>query len=132
MKKNPAPVPNSATAIVLIESTNGVEMNTKTKPEKLKRPSIAMIRLFLVPSSTIARGDASSASRGSCLSDGNLDNFQRASEPDQDIVQGCSKHEHDFDALFLAQRNYVQSRSLIPTSRKHSGEQYQRPSQPRE
>src|SRR2546430_7239563 len=35
MKKNPAPAPNSATAIVLIESTKGVEMNTDRKSTRL-------------------------------------------------------------------------------------------------
>src|SRR5438034_8437999 len=73
MKKKPAPAPKSATAIVLIESTNGCDMNTKTSPDRRNNPTIAPILVRFPRSLTIALGGASKTSSGSSFSEGSLD-----------------------------------------------------------
>src|SRR6266700_599048 len=72
MKKNPAPSPKNWTAMVLIESTKGVDMITKTKLDTKNSPRIAATRCFL-GILTIAKEDASRTSSGSSSSEGSLD-----------------------------------------------------------
>src|SRR6266581_2447182 len=91
MKKNPAPAPKNSSAIVLIESTKGVDMTTKTKPDTKNSPRIVAPRRFL-GIFTIANGDASRTSSGSSSSDGNLDKSHKYAKkvPDRTMVSKSS------------------------------------------